>query len=159
VLAGMNLETLFREHQRMVFAYFLRMAPSRDEAEELTQETFARACSAALRYRGDARPSTWLLGIARHVLLEAARRGLFDRAPSAQDTGHVSSMHEDPDLRMDLDRLLRALPPIEREAVVLVDVLGFTPMPAAAIAGISREAFRARLHRARMRLREAYADE
>lgn len=45
----MELEDVFREHQRAVYAYFLRVVGDRHDAEELTQETFFRACGAALR--------------------------------------------------------------------------------------------------------------
>jgi RNA polymerase sigma-70 factor (ECF subfamily) len=151
-----NLEDLFREHERMVFAYFLRMVPTRHQAEDLTQETFTRACSAALRYRGDAKPSTWLLGIARRVLLEATRGGLFDRT-SVPATEPART--EDHDERLDLERALRSLGLADREALLLVDVLDITPKDAASIAGISRDAFRVRLHRARARLREVYVIE
>lgn len=56
---------MFRAHQQAVFAYFLRIVGNRQDAEELTQETFVRACGAAVRFRGDARVSTCLFGIAR----------------------------------------------------------------------------------------------
>ena len=70
----MELEDVFRNHQRAVYAYFLRVVGDRHAAEELAQETFTRACGAAFRFRGDAPVANWLFGIARHVLLEASRR-------------------------------------------------------------------------------------
>jgi DNA-directed RNA polymerase specialized sigma24 family protein len=70
-----ELEDVFREHQRSVYAFFLRVVGNRHDAEELTQETFVRACSSALRFRGDASVRTWLFAIARHVLLETRRKG------------------------------------------------------------------------------------
>src|SRR3954449_5623292 len=78
-LLGVELETMFREHRRGVYAYFVRVVGNRHDAEELTQETSYRACTAALRFRGDASARTWLFGIARRVLLEASRKGLFER--------------------------------------------------------------------------------
>jgi hypothetical protein len=38
-----ELEDVFRAHQRAVFAYFLRVVGNRQDAEELTQEIFVRA--------------------------------------------------------------------------------------------------------------------
>jgi RNA polymerase sigma-70 factor (ECF subfamily) len=81
----MDLEDVFRSHQRELLAYFVRVAGDRQDAEELTQETFLRACSAALRYRGDAPVRAWLFGIARRVLWEAARAGLFERTQELPD--------------------------------------------------------------------------
>jgi RNA polymerase sigma-70 factor (ECF subfamily) len=137
-----------------VFAYFLRMIGNRHDAEELAQETFVRACSAALRFRGDSAVRTWLFGIARRVLLEAARAGLFERRPPLPR--ELPAPAGDPDERLDLERALQTLGPGDREALVMVDVLGFEPIEVAALLAVTPEAFRVRLHRARGRLREAY---
>ena len=151
--AGVDLEEIFRRYERMVFVYFLRMVRTRADAEDLTQETFVRACAAAIRFRGEAAVSTWLLGIARRVLYEAARSGLFDQTEALPE----AAPSEDMDKRIDLDLALRLLSPPDREAILLVDVLGFSPMEAATIANASREAFRVRLHRARKRFQEVYS--
>jgi len=148
---------VFRAHQRAVFAYFLRVVGNRQDAEELTQETFVRACSAAVRYRGDSSVKTWLFGIARRVLLEASRAGLFERRSELDET-RVEATVDDPDTRIDLERALASLGVGDREALVMVDVLGFEPSQAAEIVGVSAETFRVRLHRARRRFREAYGD-
>jgi RNA polymerase sigma-70 factor (ECF subfamily) len=151
----LELEDVFRAHQQAVFAYFLRVVGNRSDAEELTQETFVRACGAALRFRGDSSVRTWLFGIARRVLLEAARAGLFERPAEIRD---VPAASHDPDERLDLERTLASLGAADREILVMIDVLGFEPREAAALAGVSPETFRVRLHRARRRFREAYAD-
>lgn len=149
----MELEDVFRAYQRPVFAYFLRVVGTRADAEELTQETFLRACSAALRFRGDSSIKTWLFGIARRVLFEASRAGLFSR-PSAVPDQPASD--PDPDERIDLERAFAKLGLSDREALMLVDVLGFEPSEAAVMIGLKPEAMRVRLHRARGRLQEAY---
>jgi len=148
-----ELEDVFRAHQQAVFAYFLRVVGNRQDAEELTQETFVRACSAALRFRGDSSVKTWLFGIARRVLFEASRAGLFERRP---ELGEVPATSEDVDERLDLEGALASLRVVDREALVMVDVLGFEPTEAAGVIGVTPEAMRVRLHRARGRLREAY---
>jgi RNA polymerase sigma factor (sigma-70 family) len=149
----LELEDVFRAHQQAVFAYFLRVVGNRQDAEELTQETFVRACGAALRFRGDSSVKTWVLGIARRVLLEAARAGLFERRPELAD---APAPDEDPDARIDLERALASVSVTDREVLVMVDVLGFEPIEASRLFGITPEAMRVRLHRARGRLREAY---
>jgi RNA polymerase sigma-70 factor (ECF subfamily) len=150
----LELEDVFRAHQQAVFAYFFRLIGSRQDAEELTQETFVRACSAARRFRGDSTVRTWLFGIARRVVLEAARAGLFERPTELPADATVQE--SDPDERMDLERALASLGIADREALVMVDVLGFEPIEVAGMLGVTAEAFRVRLHRARGRLREAY---
>ena len=149
----MEIEDVFRAHQRSVYAYFLRMVGDRHDAEELTQETFVRACGAAIRFRGDSSVTTWLFGIARRVLLEASRAGLFDRGPVPAE---VAVAPVAVDERVDLERALATLSVGDREALVMVDMLGFEPIEVAGMLAIEPGVFRVRLHRARGRLREAY---
>lgn len=148
----MQLEDVFREHERAVFAYFLRVVGNRHDAEELTQETFFRACSAALRFRGDASIKTWLFAIARRVLMEASRKGLFDKARTL-DAVDPAAPTLDHDLRLDLEDAFQGLDRSDREVLMLVDFLGFTPSEAAGLVGIEANTFRMRLHRARARMR------
>ncbi|MGZ4129535.1 MAG: RNA polymerase sigma factor, partial [Actinomycetota bacterium] len=91
------------------------------------------------------------------VLLEAARAGLFEREtelPEREDPHRDRS-----DERIDLERALASLGVADREALVMVDVLGFEPIEVAGMMGVTPETFRVRLHRARGRLREAYGHE
>ena len=148
----MELEDVFREHERAVFAYFFRMVGDRHAAEELAQETFFRACGAAIRFRGDSSVKVWLFGIARRVLLEASRKGLFDR-PLDIAALDVAAPTLDHDLRIDLERAFDTLEKPDRETLMLVDFLGFTPAEASALMNIDAHTFRMRLHRARKRLR------
>jgi RNA polymerase sigma-70 factor (ECF subfamily) len=150
-----DLEDIFRAHEREVFAYFLRLLGNRLDAEELAQETFARACSASLRFRGDSSVRTWLFGIARRVFLETIRARGVER-PAALEDRPAEAVAAGPDERLDLERALGTLGHADREAVVMVDMLGFEPIEVAGMVGVSPETFRVRLHRARGRLREAY---
>ncbi|MDP9405459.1 MAG: hypothetical protein M3O86_02500 [Actinomycetota bacterium] len=61
----LDIEALFRAHQRDVFVYLLSVCQDRSLAEDLAQEIFLRAYRHALTYRGDASAKTWLLTIAR----------------------------------------------------------------------------------------------
>jgi RNA polymerase sigma-70 factor, ECF subfamily len=152
----LDLEELFRRHQREVFAYFLRMVGDANNAEELTQETFVRACGAAFRFRGDSSVRTWLFGIGRRVLLEASRAGLFDRQTPFEEVHAVPTKDPPADERLYLEHVLSQLRPADREAIVMVDVLGFEPIEVAVLLRISPDAFRVRLHRARARFRELF---
>lgn len=148
----MELEDVFRTYQRPIFTYFYRVCGNRHEAEELTQETFARACSAAVRYRGDGPIEHWLFAIARRVLLEASRQGLFE--PKSDPDPEAAAPEVDHAQRMDVQAAFSRLEPLDRETLMLVDYLGFAPTEAAQLAQTEPGAFRMRLHRARGRLRE-----
>jgi RNA polymerase sigma-70 factor (ECF subfamily) len=149
-----ELEDVFRTHQRGLYAYFLRTVGDARAAEELTQETFYRACAGALRFRGDSSIRTWLFGIARRVLLEHLRE-TARVTPAAEPP---EPLPDDPagDDRVDLERAFRRLSVADRELLMLVDVLGFEPREAAATLATDTGTVRVRLHRARRRLRDAY---
>ena len=142
--AEVELEDVFRTYQSSVFAYFYRVCGNRHDAEELTQETFARACSAAVRYRGEGPIAHWLFAIARRVLLQSSRRGLFERRPELDP--NTAAPDVDHEGRMDLENAFGQLDTIDREALMLSDFLGFTPAEAAELVGTTDGAFRMRLH-------------
>ena len=154
----MRLEDVFRENQRSVYAYFLRVVGDRHKAEDLTQETFYRACTAALRYRGDAPVINWLFGIARRVLLESSRKGLFNPDSELNEDIYPAQEH-DHAARIDLEHAFALLPFVDREALMLVDYLGFSPSEAARLVAVEPGAFRMRLLRARRRLRTLLGQE
>lgn len=62
------------------------------------------------------------------------------------------------DLRGALERAVRALPADYRAPLVLRDVEGLSTAQAAAITGLGEAAFKSRLHRARLAVREAMED-
>jgi RNA polymerase sigma-70 factor (ECF subfamily) len=150
----LDLEDVFRTYQGEIFTYFLRLAGDREEAEELAQDTFVRACSAALRFRGDSSVRTWLFGIAHRTWIESLRREKTVALPAALDQRDAGG--SDPAERMHLLRTLASLRDSDREAIVLVDVIGFAPVEAAVVADVGPETFRVRLHRARERFKERY---
>lgn len=152
--ADVDVAALFRAHQREVFVFFLRSGGDRHVAEDLAQETFVRAFQAALRFRGDSSLRTWLFGIARNVLYKHydKRRAIVALA-SAEPAGNP-----DPSSRIGIEQALARLSRADREALVLCDVLEFTPTEAAEVTKVTPNVMRVRLHRARARFQEAYRD-
>jgi RNA polymerase sigma-70 factor (ECF subfamily) len=68
------LEALLEPWRKPLFGYIYRMVTSREDAEDLLQETLARAIEQIARFRGEARFKSWLFGIATHVSLDHLRR-------------------------------------------------------------------------------------
>lgn len=151
----MDLEDLFHACHRDLYIYLLRLSGNPSDAEELAQDTFVRACGAALRFRGDSSPRTWLLGIARRVWLESIRKRRRDLLLTDY-IGGADRIDEVVSERVDLLRAFESLSESDREVLTIVDVLGCTPSEAASIVELSPEALRVRLHRARARLRGVY---
>ncbi|MBX3733826.1 MAG: RNA polymerase sigma factor [Verrucomicrobiae bacterium] len=64
---------LVSEHHERVFAYLRRLAGNDADAEDLTQRTFARVWTSLSRFSGHSSISSWIHGIAHHVLLDWLR--------------------------------------------------------------------------------------
>lgn len=128
-------------------------------AEDVVAETFALAWQKLDRVPDMARP--WLLATARRVSanqLRARRRRLtHELALGDLDPGGPSET-EAVDRRHDLLAALRRLPPLDREAVLLVTWHDLSHGEAAQVMDCSVTAFGVRLHRARRRLARILAD-
>ncbi|WP_197288123.1 sigma-70 family RNA polymerase sigma factor [Nocardia sp. NRRL S-836] len=147
------LERFVRATQRDVWRFAAHLADG-GAADDLTQETFLRALSSLRNFEARSSATTWLLSIARRVVvdqvrmaksrprvspgvnwLEAADRGL---GGTAGFTGVV-----------ELNLLLDGLTADRREALVLTQVLGLGYAEAAQVAGCPVGTIRSRVARAR----------
>lgn len=65
---------LVERHQRVVYGYLRARLLQPSDAEDLTQEVFLRCYSARARFDSSAMIGPWLIGIARNLLREHARK-------------------------------------------------------------------------------------
>jgi RNA polymerase sigma-70 factor (ECF subfamily) len=101
-----------------------RLGAHPDLVLDLVAETFARALERREQFDGDRGPAVgWLIGIARHLLLDAARRGRVDDA-SRRRLGMERISFEQQELELlerdsasELERALTRLPGEQREAI------------------------------------------
>ncbi|MGB8370131.1 MAG: RNA polymerase sigma factor [Limisphaerales bacterium] len=114
---------LVRRHQSPVRAFLARMTQGDTHlADDLAQETFLKAWQKLYTYRGSARFSTWLFGIAVNEFRMTCRRRKelaleeVDEAPMALEEPAAA---RDRHLRLDLTEALKLLNSNERAAVVL----------------------------------------
>jgi RNA polymerase sigma factor (sigma-70 family) len=155
--ARLDLADAFASHEARVFTYFRRMVGGRDLARDLTQETFVRALRGAARYSGDAPVDAWLLGIARNVFLEWLRKAGRERP--AEQAGQVADPpSRSEDERLDVERALARLAPEHREVLVLRFSLDLPGEEVAQLLGISHEAVRQRVVRAKDAFRAVWED-
>lgn len=132
---------------------------SRDAADDLTQETFARAIPSLRRFEARASARTWLLAIARRVAADSVRRSvrrrqLLERAQLHGDL-HLRRGDAGTGGAVDLMQLVDALPRDRREAFVLTQILGLEYAEAADVIGCPIGTIRSRVARARRDLVEA----
>ena len=165
------LESLLAGQQSRVFRFALKMCRLREDAEEVLQDTLLAAVRTLGQYRGDAALSTWLYTIARSFCIKRRRRTKF--APTALvslDSEDARAAREAPDPRRGPDealaerqttaalgRAMDALAPAYREVLVLRDVEGLRAAEVAEVTGLSVDAVKSRLHRARTSVRRAMA--
>jgi len=98
-------------------------------------------------------PAAYLFRTALNLERNRVRRVLRRARRVVEDRDVQEDFSQDAIDRADLLRLIRQLSREQREAVVLVDILGMTSEEAGGLASVRPDALRARLHRARAALR------
>ncbi len=68
------LEALIERYQYRLFRYLLTLTGHRQTAEDLFQETWVRVLEKGHMYKDKWRFSTWLFSVARHLVIDMARR-------------------------------------------------------------------------------------
>jgi RNA polymerase sigma-70 factor, ECF subfamily len=142
---------LFRRHAQAVFAVCLANAHNYHDAEDIMQAVFLKAVAkaASLRKPGSAR--AWLLQVARRECVDFQRRRkrpepLAEEPPTRTAGGNA--------LCERLHDAVRKLPQNYREAIVLYYLDGRDCSGVAASLGITEQAVRQRLVRARVMLHD-----
>ncbi|MFI2754949.1 RNA polymerase sigma factor [Cellulomonas sp. P22] len=150
---GMGL--LFQRHAGAVYQFLARRVGTQ-VAEDLLAEVFVAAVAARVRVRphesGSALP--WLYGIARNVAATHLRRRPRPDGWPPDDDIDWAAVDERVDAagrRNELRQVLAELTSDERDVLLLVAWDGLSPSESAAVLGITAEAARARLSRARRR--------
>lgn len=143
-------EVLVRTYQEPVWRFLRGMVRDPALAEDLAQDTFLRAFDRLRTFRFRSRFSSWLFQIARNLAIDALRqrerRGLLPARLGADPTP------PDPELRAEVETAVGGLSDKLREALLLVEVMGFTCREAGQILGIAEGTVKSRLFHARARL-------
>lgn len=118
--AAIDIEKLFREHRHHLIRFVERYVRTREDAEDVVQNTFLEASRCAHRFSGLSKPSTWLFGIALNLARNQVRRNYADMYEAIDDAfiEQIADVHADPaeviEHRQIADRvqtLLEDLPP------------------------------------------------
>ena len=154
-------EEVYLRHAEMVFGLALRMSGDREEAADLTQETFLRVYRHLGRFRGRSSLKTWIYRITVNCCRsKLGRRGGRRRERPLENLGEVADGRCGPeeralghDLGRRLAEALAELPLVFREAVLLRDVQGLSYGEIGAVLGVRVGTVRSRIARGRERLR------
>lgn len=148
---------LYDTHVDRVYRLAFRLSGSAELAEEFTQDTFVRAFDRLSGFRGDSALSTWLHAITVSVTLNGLRkvRRLRSRHVELEAASHVGTAAEEPMVHLK-ERLYAAIDGLAepyRVVFVMHDVEGYTHDEIAGALSVAEGTSKARLSRARSRLR------
>lgn len=144
------LETLCQRWERPLYAFLGRQTGGRD-VDDLFQDTWLRVVRGAHRFDPNRRFSTWLFQIAVNRCRDWRRRP----PPAPVDPADLTGTPAPPDgadARLDVERLLAALPDGQRRAVILRYWHDCDEDEVARILRIPRGTVKSRLHHAMRRL-------
>lgn len=168
-------DTFVERYGRRLFAFGLRMCKSREDAEDVFQDTLLKAYQGLEDLRDPGAVRTWLYRVAsnqclmkrrkkepaREIPLEQFKPQGFEEGEMA-DIADWSRLPEDDalqsELRDVLERAILELPPEYRVVLLLRDVEGLSTREVAAALELGEGAVKMRLHRARLALRQRLAD-
>jgi RNA polymerase sigma-70 factor (ECF subfamily) len=165
------LEALLVRYQPHLYRFGFRMCGNAEDAGDVAQESLIAMARSLRDFRGDASVASWLYTIARRLCIKKRRRSRF--APAREDSLDIGDnraardvtdpsptpeqMAANQELGSALARAIDALDPPQREVLVLRDVEGLSAREVARVLGISLDAVKSRLHRARIAVREMLA--
>ena len=165
-------ERLVRTHAGRMLAVARRMLRDGDAAEDVVQDAFISAFKAIDRFKGDAKLSTWLHRIVVNAALMRIRArsrrsesSIEDLLPRFLEDGHhevspeewkhsAHELLEREATRAKVRELIDQLPADYRTVLVMRDIEELDTRETAELLGITPNAAKIRLHRARLALRE-----
>jgi RNA polymerase sigma-70 factor (ECF subfamily) len=169
-----SFEAVHREFRPKVLRYIAGFVPS-DEAADLTQITMIKVSEHLAEFRGESSLASWIYRIATNVAVDRLRQRTPQRVAlggeaddddeAVDENGHAELQApsvEKTAIRQETSACVREfvdrLPANYRTILVLSDIEGFANDEIAAITGLSLDTVKIRLHRARLKLREALSN-
>jgi RNA polymerase sigma-70 factor (ECF subfamily) len=156
-------DAIYDAFDTRLFTFLLRLSRRRDVADDLLEETWLRLVKHAGRLRADTRLLPWLFTVARNLHVSYLRsRALEDSGAAEMALWPVGVSGASPfeeaaagELERRIERAIARLPRHAREVLLLVGVAGLSHADAAEVCGLTPEALRQRLSRARTALARA----
>ena len=152
------MEKLLAHTRPLVYRWALTRLADPDDADDVTQKVLVKIQSRISSFRGESKWTTWLYRATANECVDFGR-GQRSRSRLREQFAHLalrrtSTFESDPnDVVAWVTGLLRDVPAMQRQAVDLVDLQGFSPADAAQMLDCNPNTFRVHLHRGRERLR------
>lgn len=162
-----EITSLFEQYGRRVFNLAFKMVGNREDAEEITQDTFIGVYNNIHRFEGRSHISTWIYRIAKnhcYRLLKNRQRGSFTSLEELIREAHID---EEPSAYSQMERLhlaqqvregcliglLKCLSLNQRTAFIFGPLLGLSIAATAGILDKTEGATKVLIHRARRNLK------
>lgn len=154
-------EALFGTYGERVFRYAFRIVHDAAIAEEVANDVMLQVWNSASEFASRSKVSTWILGITRHVALNAIRRKQvttvdIDATPEPADASASdvpAHEHDRAVLKTSLKRALTKLSPDHREVIELTFFQGLNYQEIAQVVGCPENTVKTRMFHAKKQLR------
>jgi RNA polymerase sigma-70 factor (ECF subfamily) len=146
-----DVEALYAANHNRLFRYFYRAVGHVEDARELTHDVFVRVSRSVIPAGSEAAQRGWLFQIARNLVLDHQRTGRRrPRIETLEDTPRAASQ----ETSVEVNEALAALADVDRDVFLLREIAGLGYDDIASACGITPDAVRNRIHRARLQLRD-----
>ncbi len=157
--------SLLSRYAPSIYRFGVKMCRDPEDAKDVLQDTLLAAARGIREFRGASSLSTWLYTVARSFCIKKRRTSKFAPTETVSLDDHANALDarsaekapdeaaSDHELSTLLDRAIASLDPASREVLVLRDVEGLTAPEVAQVLGVSVDAVKSRLHRARAEVR------
>ncbi len=153
-----NFDRIVRENYEQIFRTIMSIVLNKDDAQDLTQETFLRAYIKRHTFRGESEITTWLTRIALNVTINFLRRR--DKAAEHQKQFEIPAPPENhSEEKLYVWQALEKLSPDERLVLVMYYFHGFSQAEIAQRLGINLGAVKMRIKRAKEKFARFYGEE
>ena len=153
----MNWDEFVAEYYAPIYRFCFHILGSREEAEDLPQDTFFKAYKSFSSVTKQESIRSWIYSIARNGCID--RKRWWKRfLPASHEVEDLRSTPESPDLSMTLSKLVSALPQKQREVFVLRHWHGFSTSEVADFLKIDEGTVKSHLKRAVDKLKVQLTD-
>ena len=148
------LHTLYEQTKSAIYGFSLSILKSRQDAEDVLQETYLRVYGGAANYVPRGKPLPWMLTIAKNLSLQKLRESKRTASlPEEWEEGEYIDPDLPPEERLALKAALEELGEEERQIVMLHAVAGFKHREIAKLQDLALPTVLSKYHRAMKKLR------
>lgn len=149
----------FQSYEKDVTSFLIYYTGS-IEVEDLVQDTFLFAMNKLSNFKGNSHPKTWLISIARNIVIDRyRRRKVWERIKHVLTSDEANSMDVEANIirkleNTQLNRAIHKLSLPYKEVVILRGILDLSSKEASSVLKCSQNKVNVMYHRALKKLRE-----